>query len=140
VVVAAGLTLADPLADMEVNVPGVMAILIAPVLVQLRVLLAPEFMVVGFAAKDVIAGTAPFSGDEPDEPPQPANPAQANRVRKSAQRDSPDKQSRRELEVFLQSAVESMYAPCIAVTCLTFDIVNRSRPDHFRTVANNEFW
>jgi hypothetical protein len=56
VVVAVGLTLVEPLADVEVNVPGVMAMLVAPVVAQLSVLLAPELMLVGFAVKDVIAG------------------------------------------------------------------------------------
>jgi hypothetical protein len=123
VVVAVGLTLVDPLADVEVKLPGVIATLTAPVVVQLSLLLAPELIVAGFAVKELIVGTAPFPGDEPDEldepdEPQPANPAQANRARNSAQRFSPDKRSRRELDVFPPSAsVESMCAPS-AATCL----------------------
>jgi hypothetical protein len=50
----------DPLAAVDVNVPGVMAIVVAPVDVQLRVLLVPEFMLVGFAIKELMAGTEPF--------------------------------------------------------------------------------
>ena len=56
VVVAPGLTLVEPLADVEVKVPGVMARFAAPVVVQLSVLLAPVVILVGFAVKDSIAG------------------------------------------------------------------------------------
>jgi hypothetical protein len=93
VVVAAGLRLVEPLANVDVNVPGVMAILVAPAAVQLSVLLAPEFMVVGSAVKAVIVGPESFPEGELDEvvePPQPASPTQANRIRSSAQRSSPE--------------------------------------------------
>jgi flagellar biosynthesis protein FliR len=56
VVVAVGLTLVEPLADVDVNVPGVMAILVAPVVAQLNVLLEPEVMLVGLAVKELMAG------------------------------------------------------------------------------------
>jgi hypothetical protein len=56
VVVAVGLTLVEPLADVEVNVPGVMAILVAPVVAQLNVLLEPEAMLAGLAVKLVMVG------------------------------------------------------------------------------------
>jgi hypothetical protein len=56
VVVAVGLTLVEPLADVEVNVPGVMARLLAPVVTQLSVLLEPEVIVVGLAVKELITG------------------------------------------------------------------------------------
>ncbi|MGA2084782.1 MAG: hypothetical protein ABSG60_04610 [Terracidiphilus sp.] len=55
-VVAVGLTLVEPLADVDVNVPGVMAILVAPVVAQLSVLLEPEVMLVGSAVKELIVG------------------------------------------------------------------------------------
>jgi len=51
-----GLTLVEPLADVDVNVPGVMAILVAPVVVQFKVLLDPETMPVGLAVKELITG------------------------------------------------------------------------------------
>jgi hypothetical protein len=51
-----GLTSVEPLAEVEVNVPGVMAMLAAPVVAQLRVLLEPELMDVGLAEKEVIVG------------------------------------------------------------------------------------
>jgi hypothetical protein len=57
-VVAAGLTVVEPVADVEVKVPGVMAMVVAPVVTQLNVLLAPELMLVGFAVKDVMVGLA----------------------------------------------------------------------------------
>ncbi|MGA9670565.1 MAG: hypothetical protein WBQ94_15240 [Terracidiphilus sp.] len=70
-----GLTVVEPLADVDVNVPGVMEMLVAPVVVQLSVLLALETMVVGFAEKDVIA-SAGESGLT-----QPASPTEINRIR-----------------------------------------------------------
>lgn len=61
-VVAVGLTFVEPLADVEVNVPGVMASLVAPVVAQLKVLLEPEVMLVGLAVKEVMVGLlAPFT-------------------------------------------------------------------------------
>jgi hypothetical protein len=56
VVVAVGLTLIEPLGKVDVNVPGVMAILVAPVVAQLSVLLEPEVMLVGLAVKELIVG------------------------------------------------------------------------------------
>jgi hypothetical protein len=46
----------EPLAEVEVKVPGVMAMLAAPVVAQLRVLLEPELMVVGLAVNEVMVG------------------------------------------------------------------------------------
>jgi len=59
VVVAVGLTLVEPLADVEVKVPGVMVMEVAAVVDQLRELLEPELMLVGLAAKEFIVGTLP---------------------------------------------------------------------------------
>jgi hypothetical protein len=56
VVVAVGLTLVEPLADVDVNVPGVMAMLVAPVVAHVSVLLEPEVMLVGLAVKELIVG------------------------------------------------------------------------------------
>jgi hypothetical protein len=56
VVVAVGLTLMEPLVEVELNVPGVIAMLVVLVVAQLRVLLEPEAMLVGLAAKELIAG------------------------------------------------------------------------------------
>lgn len=94
-VVAVGLMLVEPLADVDVNVPGVMAILVAPAAAQLSVLPVPEFMLVGSAVKEVIVGTGPFPEGELDEviEPQPARPTQANRTKTSAQRSSPEELS-----------------------------------------------
>ena len=55
-VVAVGLTLVEPLADMDVNVPGAMAMLAAPLVAQLSVLLEPGLILVGLAAKELIVG------------------------------------------------------------------------------------
>jgi hypothetical protein len=56
VVVAVGLTLVEPLADVEVKEPGEMATLVAPDVVQLSVLVEPELMLVGLAVKELIVG------------------------------------------------------------------------------------
>jgi hypothetical protein len=54
--VAVGLTLVEPLADVDVNVPGAMAMLVAPVVAHASVLLEPEVMLVGLAVKELIVG------------------------------------------------------------------------------------
>jgi hypothetical protein len=59
VVVAVGLTLVEPLVDVDVNVPGVMAIFVAPFVDQLSVVLEPKVMLVGLALKELIAGKRP---------------------------------------------------------------------------------
>ena len=55
-VVAVGLTLVEPLADVDVKLPGVMATLVAPLTAQLNVLLEPEAILAGFALKELIVG------------------------------------------------------------------------------------
>ena len=85
--------LIEPFADVDVNVPGVMAILVAPAVAQLNVLLAPEFMLVGSAVNEVIVGAEPFPEDELGAvDPHPANPIQINRIimRTVAPRSSPE--------------------------------------------------
>ena len=44
---------------MDVNVPGVMAIVVAPLVVQLNMLLEPELILVGLAVKELIVGLLP---------------------------------------------------------------------------------
>ena len=44
---------------MDVNVPGVMAILVAPLVAQLSVLLEPELILVGLGVKELIVGRLP---------------------------------------------------------------------------------
>jgi hypothetical protein len=116
VVVAVGLTLVEPLPDVDVNVPGVIAILVAPVVTQLNVLLAPEFMLVGTAAKDAIAGPEPFTEGEFDKlaAAQPARPTLANKVRTSAQRSSPEESRSRDLSLLPQNELgESISDPFV---------------------------
>jgi hypothetical protein len=113
VVVAVGLTLVAPLADVEVNVPGVMATLVAPLATQLKVLLAPLFMLVGFAVKEVIVVTGPVPEDKFDKMtvPQPAMPAQAKATRTIAQTSTLKKQSLLELRAFLQPELAESTRP-----------------------------
>jgi len=51
-----GLTVVDPLADVEVNVPGEMGMEVAPVVAQLSLLLEPEAMLAGLAVKELMVG------------------------------------------------------------------------------------
>ena len=44
------------MSDVDVNVPGVMAILVAPDVVQLSMLLEPEATLVGLAVKELTTG------------------------------------------------------------------------------------
>lgn len=46
----------EPLAELEVKVPGVMAMLVAPVVDQFSVLLEPELIVVGLALNELMVG------------------------------------------------------------------------------------
>ena len=55
-VVAVGLTIVDPLAEVDVNAPGEMARLVAPVVAQLSVLLEPTVILEGLAVKEPISG------------------------------------------------------------------------------------
>jgi hypothetical protein len=91
--------LVDPLADVEVNVPGVMEMFVAPVAAQVRALLAPAFMLAGLAVNEVMVGADPLPGPVPDPVPEddpdvvPAvqpikplqKPIQTNKVRASAE-------------------------------------------------------
>ncbi len=54
--VAVGLTLVEPLANVDEKVPGVMAIALAPVVDQLSVLAAPEVILAGLAVKETMIG------------------------------------------------------------------------------------
>jgi hypothetical protein len=56
VVVVAGTTLVDPLADDDVKPPGEIEMLLAPVVTQLKTLLAPAVTLVGSAENEVITG------------------------------------------------------------------------------------
>jgi len=56
VVVEVGLTLVEPVAELEVKVPGVIEIVVAPEVDQLRLLLEPESMPAGLAVKELIVG------------------------------------------------------------------------------------
>ena len=54
--VEVGLTLVEPLAELDVNVPGVMAMVVAPVVAQLSVLPEPDVMLAGLAVKELMVG------------------------------------------------------------------------------------
>jgi hypothetical protein len=83
VVVAVGATVVEPLANVELNVPGEIEIAVAPLVDQLSVLFFPEPMLVGFAVKEAIVGTEPGGGLVLLEPPTLPHPAQASSTLKS---------------------------------------------------------
>jgi hypothetical protein len=104
----------EPLAEADVNDPGVMAMLVAPVATQFSVLLVPEFTLVGFAVKEVIIGAAPVPVGALDEviEPQPASAAQANRMSASRPTSSPADRRPGELRLCLQNELaETMPCP-----------------------------
>ena len=107
-VVAVGLTLVEPLAIVDVNVPGVMERLVAFVIAQLSVLLAPEFMLAGFAVKDETVGTGPFPEGDFDEIPvaQPDRRTQTPTVNDSAHNSSLGGLSPREPGFSLENETE----------------------------------
>lgn len=91
-----GLTPVEPFAVVDVNAPGVIAMLVAPVVVQLSVLLEPDLMLAELAVKDVTEGAEPVPGVVVVggvvvgsgllvEPPQLVRPIHASRVRATAQ-------------------------------------------------------
>jgi len=55
-VVAPGVTLVEPVGDADVKLPGLMPMVVAPVVSQLSVLLAPELMLGGVPIKELIDG------------------------------------------------------------------------------------
>lgn len=67
-----GLTVVEPLAAVEVKVPGVMEMLVAPVAAQVSVLL-PELMLAGVAVNEVIVSpeSCPREVCPEDEPEDP---------------------------------------------------------------------
>jgi hypothetical protein len=75
VVVAVGFTLVEPVAKLEVKVPGEMAMLVAPAVAQLSVLLEPEVIPVGVATNDEMVGSGPGPGDalREEDNPQPVS-------------------------------------------------------------------
>jgi len=62
VVVDAGLTDTEPLASVDVRVPGLMETLTALLVTQLSVVLDPGLMLAGLALNDVMVGTKPAAG------------------------------------------------------------------------------
>ena len=46
----------EPLDEVEVKLPGVIAMLVAPLVAQLSVLLEPVWMLAGLAVKELIVG------------------------------------------------------------------------------------
>ena len=75
----------DPFAVVDVKVPGVMVIVVAPVVNQVSVPLAPEVMLVGDAVNETITGFGPNDFDEVTEL-QPASSKQPSRISTLAQR------------------------------------------------------
>jgi hypothetical protein len=103
-VVVVGLMLIEPFADVELNVPGVMVIPVAPEVVHASVLPVPESTLAGFAAKDETIGVEPFPEVILDAAPQFSHPEQENSVRASAKRFGREKLRLRSFLVTLNSS------------------------------------
>lgn len=97
-------------AEVEVNVPGVMAMLVAPLVAQLSVLLEPELMLAGAAEKDVTVGTGPFP-ELTLAPPHANSPMQAATMTRTETADC-EELSPRQPTFFLQRvSVDSIGDP-----------------------------
>jgi hypothetical protein len=82
-VVALGVTEVEPLAIADVNPPGLIPMLVAPLALQLSVLLAPALMPDGVAAKELTVGIGGVAGlDGFEVPAQFVRPITAARTRK----------------------------------------------------------
>ncbi|MGA2571688.1 MAG: hypothetical protein ABSF23_14315 [Terracidiphilus sp.] len=78
VVAAVGLTVVEPVAEVEEKLPGVIVTPPAPDVAQLKVVLEPGTIEAGFAVKDVMVGAGACVAVETD-PEQPVIPAHASR-------------------------------------------------------------
>jgi hypothetical protein len=102
----------------DVNAPGAMAMLVAPLVSQLSVLPAPEFMPSGVAVKEVIVGAEPAPANEfaGTAAVQPASPAQTDRISTTAQKCNPEARGPRVLSPILRNEpTESMPSPLVVV-------------------------
>jgi hypothetical protein len=116
-----------------VSVPGVIAMLVAPIVAQVSVLLDPDLMLAGLAAKDVTVGAEPVTGMVVvgsgllDEPPHPVRPVHARRTRATAQRASPPGLRAKLAPSPAEKVRESKRHPSIATT---FIVIARLRWAH----------
>jgi hypothetical protein len=86
VAVADGLKDVEPVAEVDAKFPGVMVTLVAPEVVQLSVVLAPETMLAGLAEKDAMVGAGVCVRGPVDVPfPQPTGPTQIDRSKATSQ-------------------------------------------------------
>ena len=115
------------------SVPGVIAMLVAPIVAQVSVLLDPDLMLAGLAAKDVTVGAEPVTGMVVvgsgllDEPPHPVRPVHARRTRATAQRASPPGLRAKLAPSPAEKVRESKRHPSIATT---FIVIARLRWAH----------
>jgi hypothetical protein len=90
----------EPVADVELNVPGEIEIVVALAVVQFRVLLVPEFTLVGLAANEAIDGVPVTGGvfEVVVALPQPDKAAHAARSSRSA----PSKELRQDAKLLVR--------------------------------------
>jgi hypothetical protein len=89
VVVVVGLTLVEPVAEVEVNEPGEIEIVVAPLVAHVSMVLVPEFTVAGFTVNEAIDGMEPLPGGVLTVvavPAQPLRPKQPSKMSRSAQK------------------------------------------------------
>jgi hypothetical protein len=129
-VVDVGLTLVDPLANVEVKVPGVMAIVVAPLVAQLSMALVPEFMVAGLAPNDEMAGTEPC-GCFPEllTLAQPLRPIEARRRKENPNRFNQPRRTLRESAPCRPKSAPQKSAECIRDLLLALVAIARKCND-----------
>ena len=119
--VAVGLTPVEPLADVELNAPGEIEIVVAPLVVQLSVVLVPELMVAGLAANDTIEGMEPLPGGVftvAAVPAQLLKPKQASKTRTSAWKSKRVEWHPRKLRFLTQKHLGiAKLNPCVGIAC-----------------------
>jgi hypothetical protein len=116
-----------------VSVPGVIAMPVAPVVAQVSVLLDPDLMLAGLAAKDVTVGAEPVTGMVVVgsgllvEPPQPVRPVHTRRTRAPARRASPPELRAKLASPLAEEVGEPKRHPSVATT---FIVIARLRRPH----------
>jgi hypothetical protein len=95
----------EPLAEVDVNPPGLMVMPVAPLADQRKVLFAPALMLAGFAEKELMEGTVgPGDFAVPAEPAQPVRlqaPKLSATLRKNEQFPSPRPRQERALRLII---------------------------------------
>jgi hypothetical protein len=145
VVVVVGLTLVDPVATVELNVPGEIEIVVAPLVIQFSVLLVPVVTLVGLAAKDVIEGAAPVPlvFVVVEAVPQPDKRTHASKISANRAQKSPRERLGRALKLLPRKQLEShtvhpstVADSSLVIADLSWLLVGGTESDYWLTGGN----